>query len=392
MAPPDGTVDAEELSEWKNRLMARSEILDARELNLEAREQFLKIQLSELAKRESKINGREKAIEVRENELEENANLLLNWARELKNTSSDPLPDKISKTKCHDSVDFACIVNVTVKDALSYVPEFDGLNTTVSDILRSCKRACSMLPPKTQFVFLTLLRQKFRGESRTTIENLEYSNIQKFESIVRSVFDHRRSANQCKAELENIIMSPDEGIISYVNRARSMHRDILHAESIELGELTDREMLKIEHDAILAFLNGLPPLLRVQCLRKPHDTLEETYLLSIDVFKNEEINAKRFQLSADNSKPLISATDYGESNQIFQNNRDSFLNYNKCENQKIKNSCSCCGQTSHNLDNCPKFVTLIKMQFEQTEEFKLSNKNDFKIFEPMQKFVSMSEN
>lgn len=154
---------------------------------------------------------------------------------------------------------------ITLKDALAYVPSFNGENMSVSQFIRACKRACRMLPSSTTSTFLELIRQKFTDRARTAIEHLEYRSIQELENKLRDMFDTYRTATQCKAELENIVKGHNEPIVDYVSRAQTLHGDILHAETTERGELSGAEKLKIENDAVEAFLKGIPPLLRIEC-------------------------------------------------------------------------------------------------------------------------------
>lgn len=313
----------------QRNLAAREDDLDERERALDERERALDVRERSLVEREDELeslkgelNEKEKEMEIQDSELGKTAQSLRDWARdidkyepaapkspsvidlhknevaELRISTSKSSPknndESIPSENDSDASKSAKVEltpgTISIKDALSYIPKFNGSSATVSDFIRSCKRACSMLPSSAEFMFLTLVRQKFEGEARTAVENMDYSNIKEFENLLRSVFDRKRSANQYKTDMENIIMKPDENMVPYVNRARTIYRYILNPEKLERGDLSERETNKIDTDTITAFLNGIPSLLQMQCKLLPHDSLEQTYASAIEAFKNQEIN------------------------------------------------------------------------------------------------------
>ncbi|XP_063994377.1 uncharacterized protein LOC135171688 [Diachasmimorpha longicaudata] len=183
---------------------------------------------------------------------------------------------------------------ITMKDALAYIPTFDGYNISVTQFMRSCNRACSMLNQSTIPMFLALIRQKFTGRARTTLENLEYQTASELESKLRDFFDPIRTANQYKAALENVCKKSHEHVVDYINRVRNLYCDVINAETLERECLSTEEKCKLEKDAINAFLNGLPPSLRVQCLAKPHNSLEQTFKTTVEIYKIFERDSNRF--------------------------------------------------------------------------------------------------
>ncbi|XP_044592004.1 myosin heavy chain, clone 203-like [Cotesia glomerata] len=174
------TLEAERYHERENSLKELKSSLDQARNDLQAREDAL--------------NQRETEIEAQSKELQETAAGLTRMIREIKEAkksegkkletkkSEEPsailllkkeftqLKGKETKPVVVDSVTGNS--NITVRDALSYVPTFNGSSSSVSDFIRSCKRACSMLPTSSEFMFLTLLRQKFKSPARTTVENM----------------------------------------------------------------------------------------------------------------------------------------------------------------------------------------------------------------------------
>lgn len=344
----------------------QSERLEKRERDLNDREQALAERERQLISDLEELNEKGSELEEQERALQATTESLRDWARELSETKPAPkklsavesLKEEIAQLKGNSASKPATVESthnapITIKDALAYVPNFEGSSATVSDFIRSCKRACSMLPASAEFMFLTLLRQKFKGEARTSVENMDYANMKEFDNLMRSVFDRRRSANQYKADMENIVMKPDEKMVSYVNRARTIYRDILHAETAERGELSERETLKIDKDAISAFLNGIPPLLQMQCKLKPHENLEQTYASAIEAFKDHELNTKRFKEQL--STPLTTRPSAAVA--VIRNATNNNVNagsQGKASGRNNKNNlvCTFCGLPRHTEDQC----------------------------------------
>ncbi|XP_057333436.1 uncharacterized protein LOC130672737 [Microplitis mediator] len=161
----------------------QTERLNKREVTLANREHKLTEIQENLDLRERDLLERENAVAAQEKELRNDSKFLQTWASELTKMKASTvtkmpsviqeLKDEMSQLRSSGSNELTCNANITIKDALSYVPTFDGTSAAVSDFIRSCNRACSMLAPSAEFMFLTLVRQKFKGDARITVENME---------------------------------------------------------------------------------------------------------------------------------------------------------------------------------------------------------------------------
>lgn len=222
------------------------------------------------------------------------------------------------------------IGQISIKDALAYVPIFNGKNMTVAQFLRTCQRALKLLPRGMEKTFLELMRQKFTDQARIAVENSEYNTFAELEQLLRSIFDPQRTASQYKAELENISIKSGEPIINYINRVQVLHGEILHAESSERAFLSRETKLKIENDTIEAFLNGLPPLKRIECQLKPHDTLEQTYQAATLVYRLSTRDKIIFpEKTAKISIIQNTNNDNNKSSNVISNNNNNITNTNR---------------------------------------------------------------
>ncbi|XP_063975109.1 uncharacterized protein LOC135161461 [Diachasmimorpha longicaudata] len=241
-------------------------------------------------------------------------------------------------------------VHITFKDALAYIPTFDGTHLEASQFIKACDRACTMLPEYVIPTFMELIRQKFKGRARTAMENLEYNNMQDLETHLREIFDPLMTINQCKAALENMSKGPQEHIIDYVNRSRSVHGNIVTLERQEKNRpLTFAERKKLEDDAITAFLNGIPPLLRTECKLQPRNSLEQAYTSAIAVYKNHIRDIDRFKSHA-RVFQIISDPLEEHATKEHATTHQQKINYD----QKPRMKCEFCGFKNHTVDKCFK--------------------------------------
>lgn len=322
----------------KERSLAETE----RSLPLKFRED-----LSRLNAKEEEIEERMRQLEIREEQLSQiNSNRRINHGSEREELNGELLQkmetlsveleqirDRIPRREPPRELEG----RVTLKDALAYIPSYDGNNMTVFQFIRSCKRAVAMLAPTMTAVFLELIRQKLTGRARSALESIEYGTVHELEAVLRNLFDTSRTATQCKAEFENIVKLNTENILDYINRARTLHADILHLERSERVTVSPQDEVKINKDGVRAFLNGIPPAIRVRIMLLDHDTLDKAYQAAITTYRDVEKDNKRFP---DAARVHLIKT-----------------NENQSPNSPppvARQPCTYCNLNNHNVSNCFK--------------------------------------
>lgn len=364
----DKQLTPEELTTLHEQLTAKQRELDDREKELRDRVSQLSepelIYQSEFAKRfaerEQEIQERLTAASQREDE----AKLLLHRAREVdsnrefyaqgladdrRNFVVDSqlrwLEEEVRRLQTSKVAPVRTVPNntrVTIKDALAYVTPYDGKSIFVSQFIRSCRRAISMLAPSEERIFLELLRQKLTGAARSALEYTEYSTLTELETHLRNIFDTCRTVNQCKADLEQTSWGNSEPMTDFINRVQALHGNIVYAETQTLNrDLTAEERARIDREAKEAFLNGIPPLLRLQINAQSPRKLDDAFGFAIQMAKTYNRDIERFGATAKASFSIhVTKTD--KNNEDLTKNLRSF--------QPFK--CDYCKRTGHTVDRC----------------------------------------
>lgn len=240
---------------------------------------------------------------------------------------------------------------ITMRDALAYIPKFDGSNMSVSQFIRACQRALNILGPLNQRTFLELLRGKFDGIARTVVDNLDYQSISELESSLRDMFDPLCTASQYKAALQNIVINTNEHIASYINRVQTLYLDIINAETRECQEISNFEKFRIETDAIDAFLRGLPLPLRMQCMCQSRDTLPQVYKAATEAYKLFLRDSKRFKTNQTSFVGLTQVADTSQDVETLLTQNDTQVNSNQNQSTQANASSNQSNNNSRQFDN-----------------------------------------
>ena len=73
---------------------------------------------------------------------------------------------------------------VTLRDALTIVPEFNGKNIPLGQFIEGCSEAKEMIEPEFEANLVKLIRRKITGEARQSIFGQSFANIEQLKNFL----------------------------------------------------------------------------------------------------------------------------------------------------------------------------------------------------------------
>lgn len=133
-----------------------------------------------------------------------------------KNTMANPIP-----------------ANITLKDALKVVPNFNGEDIPLGQFLEGLDEARSMIEDNHEATLVKLARSKINGEARKAIYGHDFTTIEALKTYLREIYFSNQSVFQLTGILGNTFQRHGENVISFANRVRELGSRIIEAYKYE---------------------------------------------------------------------------------------------------------------------------------------------------------------
>lgn len=179
-------------------------------------------------------------------------------------------------------------VNYVIKQAVEFIPTFDGSNMTVLQFVRACKRAREAVPPQAEETVTKLIRNKLRGRAYAAVEDADYSTISDLCNRLKDVLGPHRFVDQYRGDLASITQGPYEHILDFITRVKDLRTAILDCDR------NDPNIDEIDKFAKDCFIRGLIPALRAEV--RPHQSgkLNEVFDEAIIAYRQYERDNTRY--------------------------------------------------------------------------------------------------
>ena len=147
---------------------------------------------------------------------------------------------------------------VTLRDALTMVPEFNGKNIPLGQFIESCSEAKEMVEPEFEANLVKLIRSKITWEARQSIFGQSFANIEELKNFLKNIYSPAKSIPQLLGELGNEFQRDEESVIAFANRIRDIGIRILEVKKLEDGGRLDSIFkASIDKTIIDSFRRGL---------------------------------------------------------------------------------------------------------------------------------------
>lgn len=90
---------------------------------------------------------------------------------------------------------------VSIKDAVSIIPEFDGVNILVDHFTDGCKEAKAMVDVAALPNLVKLARTRLKGKAKRAVQGQVFKNIEELVNLMKGLFARMKSINQLQGEL-----------------------------------------------------------------------------------------------------------------------------------------------------------------------------------------------
>ena len=180
-----------------------------------------------------------------------------------------------TNTTSYTSQNFSTINNmpipnnqqVSLRDALEIVPQFDGKNMPLSVFIEGCVEAKSMLPNDltVEENLTKLIRSEISGEARKSIQGNSYNTIEALIQRLKNIYSPTKSVYQFQGELGAMYMWTDKNVFSYGSRIMEGVERIVDAHKINNKNKIDETFLKdLDKTVVECFIRGLRPELEIR--------------------------------------------------------------------------------------------------------------------------------
>ncbi|KAH0945138.1 hypothetical protein HN011_003376, partial [Eciton burchellii] len=142
----------------------------------------------------------------------------------------------------------------TLRDILTPVPQFDGLNIPLSQFIRECREVETAVTPNEEANILILLRER-----------------------LQTSFGVSRNSHVWYTELENLSLGRRESIAAYIERAQVLYNNVIETERYEKHSLAQSDISRISGHFMDGFYCGLPNNIKTAVDRSKARTPVEMY-------------------------------------------------------------------------------------------------------------------
>lgn len=148
---------------------------------------------------------------------------------------------------------------ISIKDAVSIIPEFDGTNIPVSHFTDECEEAKAMVDVAALPNLVKLARTRLRGDAKRAIQGQTFENMEELVDLIKGLFADMKSINQLQGELGSQFQREGESVVTYANRLRDLGKQILETKKFENGTIDDAFKSGIETSLVECLKRGLLP-------------------------------------------------------------------------------------------------------------------------------------
>lgn len=150
--------------------------------------------------------------------------------------------------------------NISFKDALRVVPEFDGKLSNLSNFLEGCQEAKDMVSEGSEANLVKVLRSKLVGEARKAIIGEKFETVEALKDYIRDLYVPAKTVHQLQGDLGSLFQRENESVLSFANRIREVGKGILEAKRVaNNGTVTNEFKNETTQNIIECFKNGLKP-------------------------------------------------------------------------------------------------------------------------------------
>ena len=146
---------------------------------------------------------------------------------------------------------------IRLKDALTVVPEFNGVNIPLSVFLKGCDEAKKMISAENEANLTKLIRYKLTGEARKAIYGQAFVTIDGLKDFIKAIYAPAKTVHQLLGEMGSEYQRDNETVISFANRIRDLGRRIIETQRVNTGNIDAIFRTSIENNSAECFKRGL---------------------------------------------------------------------------------------------------------------------------------------
>ncbi|KAF7379261.1 hypothetical protein HZH68_017106 [Vespula germanica] len=234
--------------------------------------------------------------------------------------------------------------NISIREAISMVPQYDGYNISIGTFTRACKRARELILFNAEETATRLIIKKLRGQVYSIVKDYNIYSIDRLCDIL-----WENLCTQYKVELSNIYMDQDEHILEFIDRVKDLRQVICNEERYKSHELTEEKRKKIDEFILISFCHGLPLEYRLKITPDTCEDLLDAFVKARKFYAEIELDRFRYQEYQQpqdfRDRPTTSNCD--ETGIKNRNTRATNSN-------PAPKSCTYCNKLGHNKDECYK--------------------------------------
>lgn len=218
----------------------------------------------------------------------------------------------------------------SIREAVEFVPTFDGKNIPVLNYIRECQLAKDLIPPNLECSLTRHLVNRLKGRASLALKGRSCTSITHLCEILRNSFSPHRTIGQYRAELSGVLQGPNEDILEYENRVNDLRAIILDMERINQAGPPLHTRAEIDTLALQSFCDGLLPDIRDRMRPEDKHSLTAAYDRAREIYRQQQIDKERYQ-------------------QTPRHTRNDKRNAHSTQESK---KCDTCGKTGHVTSNC----------------------------------------
>ena len=183
---------------------------------------------------------------------------------------------------------------ITLKDAIETVPNFNGHNIPVVQFARACNRAKALVPPQTEPQLARLLRNKLQDHACLAVEDRVFDSVNDLIKQLKRTFSPLKTSDHYRGELANIIKGNNEHILEYISRVKDLRFAILEEDREYYRDFSRNHPEDLDRMTLDSFVDGLPPHIRTRLFQHNFETLDEAFELAVQADKKIDRDRQRF--------------------------------------------------------------------------------------------------
>ena len=183
---------------------------------------------------------------------------------------------------------------ITLKDAIETVPNFNGYNISVLQFARACNRAKALIPSQAEPQLARLLTNKLQDHACLAVEDRVFDSVNDLIKQLKRTFSPAKTSDHYRGELANIIKGPNEHVLEYISRVKDLRFAILEEDREYYRDFARNHPDDLDRLTLDSFVDGLPPHMRTRLFQHNFETLDEAFDLAVLVDKKIERDHQRF--------------------------------------------------------------------------------------------------